>query len=268
VALPGIGLVLAGPIASVLAGAGAGGAAGTLIGGLVGAGIPEKRAKKYESDIKKGGIVLGVWPHSAEDEHYFQEEWKRHHGEHIHTSEGTSALTGPMKGYTSRYTDYSDDFLRHHGETYAVDAAYTAREPAYCFGYEAAGEDRYRDRSFPEIEDELRGRYTERYPNSTWDDVKQAVQYAFHRERARRGHYRHFRETYGPDVDYSTYDPAYRFGYNVARDTRYRERDFGDIEGELRGRYKERHPDSTWDDVKQAVKHAFQSRQQRIARRR
>ena len=58
--VPGLGLVIAGPIAAALAGAGAGGAAGGLIGALVGAGIPENRAKVYEAGLKKGGILIGV----------------------------------------------------------------------------------------------------------------------------------------------------------------------------------------------------------------
>lgn len=263
VAFSGIGLVIAGPLAAALAGAGGGGAAGTLVGALVGAGIPEKRAKKYESDIKEGGVVLGVRPHSTEDERHFRDEWKRHHGERIHAGDGTAPGTGPMKGYTSRYADYKDDFRHHHSETYGSDTDYTAYEPAYRFGYEAAGKDRYRDRSYSDVEGELRGRYNERHPDSTWDKVKRAVKHAFRRERARRGHYRHFSETYGSEADYSMYDPAYRFGYKSARDKRYRERDFVDIEDELRGRYKERHPDSSWDKVKRAVKHAFQSRRRR-----
>src|SRR5918997_2292465 len=45
VVLPGLGLIVAGPLAAALAGAGAGGAAGGLIGALVGAGIPQHRAK-------------------------------------------------------------------------------------------------------------------------------------------------------------------------------------------------------------------------------
>lgn len=60
IAIPGLGLVVAGPIAGAIAGAGAGGAAGTLLGALIGAGIPEERAKAYESGIRKGGIVLGT----------------------------------------------------------------------------------------------------------------------------------------------------------------------------------------------------------------
>mgnify|MGYP003381339126 CR=1 FL=1 len=46
------GIVLAGPIAAGLAGAGAGGITGGLIGALIGSGIPEERAKVYESGVK------------------------------------------------------------------------------------------------------------------------------------------------------------------------------------------------------------------------
>src|SRR5215475_6900821 len=67
IALPGLGLVIAGPIAAALAGAGAGGAAGGLIGLLVGAGIPEHRAKIYEAGVRGGGILLGVEAKSKEE---------------------------------------------------------------------------------------------------------------------------------------------------------------------------------------------------------
>ena len=60
IAIPGLGLVVAGPIAAGLAGAGAGGATGGLIGALVGAGIPEERASEYERGINSGGIVIGT----------------------------------------------------------------------------------------------------------------------------------------------------------------------------------------------------------------
>src|SRR5919107_310998 len=60
VVLPGLGLVVAGPLAAALAGAGAGGAVGGLIGALVGAGIPEHRAKVYDASLRAGGILIGV----------------------------------------------------------------------------------------------------------------------------------------------------------------------------------------------------------------
>jgi hypothetical protein len=75
VAVPGLGLLVAGPIVAALAGAGAGAVAGGAIGALVGAGIPEERVKQYESELKKGGIVMGVKPRTPEDRTYFDKEW-------------------------------------------------------------------------------------------------------------------------------------------------------------------------------------------------
>jgi hypothetical protein len=84
VALPGLGLIVAGPLAAGLAGAGAGGLTGGLLGALVGSGIPEERAKVYESGVKEGGIVMGVTPRNEEDARYFETEWKNSNGEHIY----------------------------------------------------------------------------------------------------------------------------------------------------------------------------------------
>lgn len=58
--IPGLGLVVAGPLAAALAGAGAGSVSGGLIGALVGWGIPEEKVREYETGIKNGGVVLGV----------------------------------------------------------------------------------------------------------------------------------------------------------------------------------------------------------------
>jgi hypothetical protein len=60
-AIPGLGpFIAAGPIMAALAGAGAGGAVGTLTGSLIGLGIPEYEAKRYESYLNKGGMMLAV----------------------------------------------------------------------------------------------------------------------------------------------------------------------------------------------------------------
>jgi hypothetical protein len=83
-AIPGLNIVAAGPIVAALTGAGAGGLAGGLIGALVGWGIPEERAKVYESGLKEGGIVMGVNPRTDEDAEYFEQEWKNNRGEQIY----------------------------------------------------------------------------------------------------------------------------------------------------------------------------------------
>lgn len=73
--LPGLGLVIAGPLAAAVAGAGAGAATGGLIGALVGWNIPEERVKHYEEGLKKGGILMGVRPRNEEDAAYFEKHW-------------------------------------------------------------------------------------------------------------------------------------------------------------------------------------------------
>ncbi len=82
--LPGIGLVVAGPIAAALAGAGAGGATGGIIGALIGWGIPEERVKQYDEGIKNGGILMGVKPRSAEDAEHLESDWRAANGTQIY----------------------------------------------------------------------------------------------------------------------------------------------------------------------------------------
>ncbi|MGZ4035406.1 MAG: hypothetical protein ACXVPU_03785 [Bacteroidia bacterium] len=84
VAIPGLGLVIAGPIAAAVAGAGAGGFTGGVIGALVGAGLPEERARLYEEGVKNGKIVMGIHPKNEEDAKYFQSEWKTENAEKVY----------------------------------------------------------------------------------------------------------------------------------------------------------------------------------------
>ncbi len=56
----GAGLLAAGPIVAMLAGAGAGAGVGGLLGGLIGVGIPETEAKFIDEELGKGHVMLGV----------------------------------------------------------------------------------------------------------------------------------------------------------------------------------------------------------------
>jgi hypothetical protein len=62
-AVPGLALVAAGPLVAALTGLGAGAAAGGLTGALVGLGLPEHEARFYHDEIKRGGILVGVYAH-------------------------------------------------------------------------------------------------------------------------------------------------------------------------------------------------------------
>ena len=69
--LPGLNLVIAGPIAAALAG--------------LGAGIPEYRAKVYEAGIRGGGILIGVASRNDEEVDRIEELLEELGAEHVRT---------------------------------------------------------------------------------------------------------------------------------------------------------------------------------------
>ena len=84
--IPGLGLVVAGPLAAAIAGAGAGGVTGGVIGALVGAGMSEERASVYRTAIEEGGIVMTVTPRSEEDARWLAESWEECGAEEVYRS--------------------------------------------------------------------------------------------------------------------------------------------------------------------------------------
>lgn len=83
-AIPPLGLIIAGPIAAGLAGAGAGSITGGLLGALVGAGMSEDRAKVYQTAIEKGGVIMSVETASEEDARELADEWKDAGGDEVY----------------------------------------------------------------------------------------------------------------------------------------------------------------------------------------
>lgn len=83
-ALPALGLVLAGPITAALVGAGAAGVTAGLIGALADWGLPEDRVLQYEAGMHDGGILLGVDARSADDARQIERAWKTLGGRHVH----------------------------------------------------------------------------------------------------------------------------------------------------------------------------------------
>lgn len=84
VALPGLGLLIAGPLVAALVGAGAGGATGGLIGALVGSGIPKETAEYYEAGLKEGGIILSFSPRTRLEANEVRQVWQNYNAEHIY----------------------------------------------------------------------------------------------------------------------------------------------------------------------------------------
>jgi hypothetical protein len=58
--IPGLNLIVAGPIVAALAGGGAGALAGGFVGGLVGLGVQENDAVNFYRALQEGGVVMSV----------------------------------------------------------------------------------------------------------------------------------------------------------------------------------------------------------------
>jgi hypothetical protein len=84
VSLPGLGLVLSGPLSAALAGTEADGAAAGVLGGLVGWGLPQEQARVYEAGLHDGAIVMGLQPRSLEDADHLARRWQEVGGEDLY----------------------------------------------------------------------------------------------------------------------------------------------------------------------------------------
>jgi len=76
VLVPGLGIVVAGPLVAALAGGGAGAVTGGLVGGLIGLGVPESNASAYEKVLKEGGVVIGVTPRDSKARGEIEDKFK------------------------------------------------------------------------------------------------------------------------------------------------------------------------------------------------
>ena len=71
------GIIVAGPVAIALTAAGAVGITGGVIGALTNWGIPKDRVEQYESDIRAGGVLMGVNARSGEDVQALKSRWRQ-----------------------------------------------------------------------------------------------------------------------------------------------------------------------------------------------
>lgn len=72
--IPGLNLIVAGPLAAALAGGGAGAVTGGVIGALAGLGITTDNAEVYHKALREGGTVVGV---TLRDQHDDRNEVER-----------------------------------------------------------------------------------------------------------------------------------------------------------------------------------------------
>jgi uncharacterized protein (TIGR02271 family) len=97
-----------------------------------------------------------------------------------HTEVDVQPVTGTATGAGAAFDD--SDFRRDFQTNYGTGgASYDTYAPAYRYGYDMASDPRYKGKSFPDVENDLRSDYGRRYPNSTWDQMKNSIQYGWNK---------------------------------------------------------------------------------------
>lgn len=90
-AIPGLGpFIAAGPILGALSGAAVGAAAGGIVGALIGMGMPEYEAKRYESKIRDGNILISVHSENRDESQKAREIFEQEGATDIHTASESS----------------------------------------------------------------------------------------------------------------------------------------------------------------------------------
>ncbi len=274
-AIPGIGPVLAaGPLAAAIGtttaavgatalGAGIGAATGGLIGGLVGAGVPKEDAEYYAEGVRRGGTLVSVntedatagMAHDIMSRHNVIDIDDRATQWRSSGWTGFDASTEPLdrSGMGSgRDPMVHSDVVRERGEEPFVNKRARVVEE---IGVDSAARDRT-----DTVRDSVRRTDVDMQPTGTMGSgmggvsATGAMQDFDAYDNDYRGHYQ---QTYGAaGYTYDDYAPVYRYGHSLATDSRYRDRDWSDIEMDARRRWEEHNP-GTWEQFKDTVRFAW-----------
>lgn len=97
----------------------------------------------------------------------------------LHHTKVETEQVGAGSG-TRADSNYESDFRRDFQSRYGTSGAdYSSYAPSYQYGWTAANDARYRGKSWNEVESSLRNDYAQRYPESSWDRMKDAVRYGW-----------------------------------------------------------------------------------------
>nr|WP_314621524.1 YsnF/AvaK domain-containing protein [uncultured Noviherbaspirillum sp.] len=292
IALPGLGLVIAGPLAAALVGAGAGGAAGGLIGALIGMGIPEETVERYEKGIKEGGILMGINPKSEVDREHFKTRWDAPHAAKPMAA-GVTSRTGNESGTIpvieesleigKREVELGTVHVKSHVVETPVTESVTLREehaaverrpvdrPASVADLDAFKEETIEIRQTAEravvsktarvVEEIVVGKTATTTTQEINDTVRKTV-VDIERDKEVTGTAEAYRDDFQnhyaiTGARYEDYAPAYEYGSTLANDKRYANRSWDEIEISARSDWQAKHPGSDWERFKAAARHGW-----------
>lgn len=220
-AIPGIGPVIAaGPIAAGLTGAAVGAVTGGVLSALVEWGIPEEEAEYYAEGIRRGGTLVAA--RTAE--------------------ERVDDVVDVMEAYDPVDVEERVAYWRSEED-------WTGYDPeADPYGPDEISAYRERQRAWQGDWTGDEGAYTTERAAGTDDDfAAYEPQYRQHYDRS----------LVATGYTYNQYLPAYRYGYNLATDSRYQDRNWTDVQAEAREGWED-YNEGTWQEFKDAVRHGWE----------
>jgi uncharacterized membrane protein len=261
-AIPGIGpVVAAGPLIAGLIGAGVGAAVGGLVGALIDAGVPEDHAGYYVEGVRRGSTLVAVETDEAAADRIVQ-IFSRYNPVNIEERATTwresgwtgSDVVGDGTVYerpaSSRYEEYS----REPGAT-SEPVASQRSYPSSGGVYPTAETEQMQTGRTAHGGAQAWGTSETRTNGGEWSDLSLY-------DADFRSHYQSNYST--SDYTYEQYEPAYRYGYTLATDSRYAGRDWRDIEDDARLYWTNYHSDSPWENFKDAVRHGWERVKQAV----
>jgi hypothetical protein len=109
-AIPGVGpFIAAGPILAALSGAAIGATVGGVAGGLIGMGIPELEAKRYESRLSEGNILISVHTENSEEIKRAKEIFTQAEAQDICTTSDSATPDARLEDESNAY-DSRDEY--------------------------------------------------------------------------------------------------------------------------------------------------------------
>jgi uncharacterized protein (TIGR02271 family) len=161
---------------------------------------------------------------------------------------------------------YRSHYTSNYGTT---GGSYDDYAPAYTYGSQMRSDSRYQGRQWDDVESDLRTDWESRNrgkTGSTWEKMKAAVRHGWDKitsDSTDDSYYRsHYTSNYGTTGgSYDDYAPAYTYGSQMRSDSRYKGRQWDDVEPSLRSDWDTRYPGSggasTWEKMKAAVRHGW-----------
>jgi len=96
------------------------------------------------------------------------------------TLAGETTAGSAVRNFESNF-DMTPDYRRHFEQNIGGSEDFETWRPAYEYGYRNARDDRYRGKSWDEVEPTLRSDYERNYPGNAWDRMKNAIRYGWER---------------------------------------------------------------------------------------